>query len=314
MENLAEFDRSLMEFFNYNSEAMQLFLSLAFLMQRNMMGGLTTYELMAVSNIKKKLAKCLDSYDDKDVINSLIEMISSADYKDMNLMFDSNSVKYIALQDNRALCKILATYLPDDIGMLVKIPISDDLDYNELIEQAKARHPKIIFGLDAKPVNPWAVIFSPPSTEEVNNHIVLSFPTSPQEQRSFYYFKTLGMAKAILYKPKKKQEVEVEVEKPSAIINSIRFLKGIFALTGKEHNGVNRKLTSRPFITRDIAQEEESDAIDGEVYETEESTELEVDTGEAGTGLTVLENETTINGGFFDVNHGLHFSIRKPVR
>ena len=311
MANLAEFDRSLVEFFNYSSEATQLFLSLSFLMQRNMMGGLTTYELMAVSNIKHNLIRCFDSYDDKDSINNLVEMISSADYKDFEAVVDSDSVRYIALQDNRSLCKILATYLPDDIGMLVKIPITDNLDYDDLLEQAKAQHPKIILGLDVVPVNPWAVIFSPPSLKEAGNHIVISFPINHKEQRSFYYFKSLNMAKAILQRQEEEHDDEIEEEvKPSAVINSIRFLKGILSLSGRGRKGVDSKLTSRPFIARAVNEDEDS-AIEGEVYALDENQERIITEG--GEGLTVLEDENTINGGFFDVNHGLHFSVRKPI-
>lgn len=310
MAALAEFDKNLVEFFNYSAESTQLFLALAFLMQRNMLGGLTTYELMAINNIKNKLARCIDSYDDKDAINNLVEMISSADYNDLNAVIDSESVRYIALQDNRSLCKILATYLPDDIGMLVKIPITDDLNYKELIEQAKVQHPKVIIGLDVQPVNPWALIFSPPSTSEVGNHIVMAFPINPKEQRSPYYLKLLSMAKAILYhgEDKKNNEVEEEV-KPSAVVNSIRFLKGILSLSSKERKGVESKLTSRPFISRTVNEDEDS-TIEGEVYTLDENEEYEKNDGE---GLTTLEDSNTISGGWFDVNHGLHFSVRKPI-
>lgn len=310
MADLVEFDRSLVEFFNYNAEATQLFLSLSFLMQRNMMGGLTTYELMAVSNIRDSLIRCFDTYDDKDSINNLVEMISSTDYKDFDAVIDSNSVKYIALQDNRSLCKILATYLPDDIGMLIKIPITDDLDYDDLLEQAKAQHPKFILGLDVQPVNPWAVIFSPPSMKEAGNHIVMSFPINHKEQRSFYYFKSLSMAKAILQRQEVEHNEEVEEAKPSAVINSIRFLKGILSLSGRERKGFESKLTSRPFIARAV-NEDEGSTIEGEVYALDENQEQIVAEGDGG--LIVLEDENTINGGFFDVNHGLHFSVRKPI-
>lgn len=311
MADLGEFDRGLIEFFNYNSEATQLFLSLAFLMQRNMMGGLTTYELMAIHNIKSKLIKCIDSYDDKDAINNLVEMISSADYKDMEAVVDAESVKYIGLQDSRSLCKILATYLPDDIGMLVKIPIQDDIDYQELIEQAKAQHPKMIIGLDVTPVNPWAVIFSPPTTKEAGNHIVMSFPVSSKEQRSFYYLKSLSMAKAILYQEKGSDEDVIEEDiKPSAVVNSIRFLKGILSLNSKEHRSAESRLNSKPFIARDVS-DSTAESVDGALNENGEYERKDSEDG--NQGLTALEDSNTISGGWFDVNHGLHFSVRKPL-
>lgn len=306
MAGLAEIDRRIVDFFNYDTDAAQLFLVLAYLMQRNMMGGLTTYDLMAHDNVKQRLRKALRSYGDKDVINSLIETLSTVEHKDLAEVVNSESVKYIAQQDHRALCKILATYLPDDIGVLVTIPINEGLDIDNMIEQAKNQNPNSIIGLDITPVNPWRTIFEQPDKKAFNNHILIAFSVKPQGERSFYYLKALCMAKAILEvttSDDNDEDVAEEVVKqPAPLISKLRIFKGILSISGRRRSASTNKPTSKPFLARTIIEEIENDD------EAQEERAIELQELEN----TADEEDSFLDMGFFDVNHGMYFSIRKP--
>lgn len=305
MARLAEIDRRIVDFFNYDTNAAQLFLVLAYLMQRNMMGGLTTYDLMAHDNVRQRLKKSLRSYGDKDVINSLIETLSTIEHKDLVEAVNSESVKYIAQQDHRALCKILATYLPDDIGVLISIPMTENLDIDNMIEQAKSQNPNSIIGLNITPVNPWRTIFEQPDKKVFNNHILIAFSVKPQGERSFYYLKALCMAKAILEVTAHDDEEAAEevVKQPTPLINKLRIFKGILSISGRRRSASTNKPTSKPFLARTVIEELESDDA------AQEEGAVELQKLESPTE----EEYLSLDMGFFDVNHGMYFSVRKPI-
>lgn len=325
MQLQTELDKQIAEFFSYNKATTQLFLNLAFLMQRDMAGGLTTYDIMAREDIAQKLKKNLSQHDDRHVVNSLIEAIGNSEYSELASIIDSQSVRYIAEQHYSSLCEILKNYLPDDIGMLVKIPIEDSTNLDELISFAKNEHPRHAIGMDIDIINPWGVILNPPSLEKYPNHILIAFPISSEENRNIYYLKGLAMAKVLLTEPVEEHEevAQITPERTASTVGSLNILKGVLSVSSRIFGFKKTKPNSRPVLVSNLKEGGETKSVSENssltFHESSESDEgvLLDSTSESeakeAVGESHLQDSHHLTAGFFDTNHGFFLSIRKRI-
>ena len=177
-------------FFDNNKQATELFLVLVFFMHRNVLGGLTEYDDMVIQKIKNDFFEIIQTKADHNVLDYLIELINNFDYSETISIISQPSLQFIADQNPISLSKILATYIPQEIGLLVKIPLNN-INLEELLNLATTKHPlDLIKQMDIEIANPWHVIAMSSignSIYDIKDMAVISFTINKEDKKSFYF-------------------------------------------------------------------------------------------------------------------------------
>lgn len=241
-------------FFDNNKQATELFLVLVFFMHRNVLGGLTEYDDMVVQKIKNDFFEIIQTKADHNVLDYLIELINNFDYSETISIISQPSLQFIADQNPISLSKILATYIPQEIGLLVKIPLNN-INLEELLNLATTKHPlDLIKQMDIEIANPWHVIAMSAignSIYDIKDMAVISFTINKEDKKSFYFLKSLYLLKAFM--PNEPKEEEVEYVPPSLFANFqsmgvINTFKSIFSITNLRNKPNFSSANSNPVI------------------------------------------------------------------
>lgn len=319
-------------FFDNNKQATELFLVLVFFMHRNILGGLTEYDDMVIQKIKNEFFDLIESKADHSTLDYLIELINNFDYSETISIVSHPNLQFIADQNPISLSKILATYIPQEIGLLVKIPLSN-INLEDLINLATTKHPvDLIKQMDIEIANPWHVIAMSAVgdlTYNLKDTAVISFTVNKEDKKSFYFLKSLYLLKALI--PSKPKEDDIKYEPPSLFANFhsagvINTFKSILSITNLRNKSNFSDINSNPVINIDkkkkkgflskIKKEVEEEATGGRDDNSNEIANHLVDEDLESTNDMVAINENIrlneedyVKFGFYDVNSGFFIQV-----
>lgn len=319
--------QKILDFFNSNQQATELFMLLVFFAQKNMVGGLSEYDDMAISKIKSQLKGILQFQDDADLLNYLTEIISNSDYDEISDIIEKDNLGFIGEQNPLSLSKVLGVYLEDSVGLLIEIPLDyKKLNIDNILEFAKNNHPSTMTNDDFKVsiMNPWKVIslasISPNPYEKIDT-CIMAFTINKTDTKSFYFLKGLFILKKIIDVYNKDNEV-IQEETPKETIdlgqsNVITVFKSIFSINSKK-NKKQQKLNDSPNLK--TSEVEGKRSLFGSSSE-KKNTKNQENNAEPSTmqdnvsPLHVnINNASTIpegynHLGFFDTNQGFFFQL-----
>lgn len=321
-----------------NTELLNLFKQMAFLIHRNTYGGLNIHDLQALSVIKKRLTKLLDE-PEKEYLTKLIDSLSLYDLPEVvsssmtNKLLETEVFDYVARQASEDLCDILIEHSPRTNGLLLSIEIKENTLalVSDLVEFAKENAPDKMTDLELKTCNVWEVIKN--AKDLPDNHIHIAFVTQPDESTNFLCFKGLCIAKNYL-----EFFVEEPVEKKVKEREKKPFMPTFsYGMTTLARKITGKKLNSNVVTVRNVSDVQETkkkkglgslfkikskaaketELVAAESLEYEDEVEYE-DNEEATSPVDVDviddeyddSNDTQLKGiGFFDIEQGFLFNV-----